>query len=146
MQRWLDGLRLGTQSVKNFRTVLHTLFQFAEACGYVIKGGNPVAGTESMKVKSGEIQIFSPVELTALLKSASSDFLPLLALGAFAGLRTAEVERIEWRDIDLAGGFITVPATEQKRKYAPRANRIQLSTVAYPLHHPGWPSLECYTE
>jgi integrase len=116
VQRWLDGLKLGTQSVKNFRTVLHTLFEFAEARGYVMKGGNPVTGTESIKVKSGEIQIFSPDEMSTLLKSTSSNFLPVLAIGAFAGLRTAEVERIEWRDVDLASGFITVASDRAKTK------------------------------
>jgi site-specific recombinase XerD len=94
VQCWLDGLKLGNQSIKNFRTVLHTLFEFAEIRGYVIKGVNPVTATESIKVKSGNVQIFSPDEMAALLQSASSDFLPLLAIGAFAGLRTAEMERI----------------------------------------------------
>jgi hypothetical protein len=42
VQRYLDGLKLSAQTAKNFRTVLHTLFSFAESRGYVFKGGNPV--------------------------------------------------------------------------------------------------------
>ena len=78
LQRWLDGLKLGTQSVKNFRTVLHTLFEFAEARGYIFKGGNPVVGTESVKVNGGAIEIFTRDELAKLLKGASEDFRPLV--------------------------------------------------------------------
>ena len=48
VQRWLDGLKLGSQSVKNFRTVLYTLFEFAEARGYILKGSNPVVSTEAV--------------------------------------------------------------------------------------------------
>jgi len=116
VQRWLDGLKLGSQSVKNFRTVLHTLFEFAEARGYIIKGSNPVADTESVKVKGGAIQIFTTDEIAKLLKHASKDFLPMVAIGAFAGLRSAEVERIEWRDVDTKGGFITVASDKAKTK------------------------------
>ena len=51
-----------------------------------------------------------------MLNHAPADYLPLLALGAFAGLRTAEAERLEWKDIDLAGGFITVAAGKAKTR------------------------------
>ena len=42
VQRWLDGLKLAPQTAKNFRTLLHTLFAFAQSRGYVFKGGNPL--------------------------------------------------------------------------------------------------------
>ena len=42
VQRWLDGLKVAPQTAKNFRTVLGTLFGFAESRGYIFKGGNPV--------------------------------------------------------------------------------------------------------
>src|SRR5262249_49573261 len=107
VQRWLDALNLGPQSAKNFRTVLFTLFSFAEARGYIFKGGNPVADTEHISTNGGgAIEIYAPKEMTALLAHAPKAFLPVLALGAFAGLRTAEIQRLDWRHVDLAGGFI----------------------------------------
>ena len=110
VQMFLDGLKLGKQSRKNFRTVLGTLFSFAEARGYLLKGSNPVFDTEEVKVKSngGSIAIFTPDEIEKLLKAAQPSLIPFLAVGAFAGLRTAEIERLDWRDIDLARGFIHV--------------------------------------
>jgi integrase len=136
-QRWLDGLKLGSQSVKNFRTVLHTLFEFAEARGYIFKGSNPIVSTESVKVNGGDIQIFAPDEITALLKSSASDFLPLVAIGAFAGLRAAEAERIEWRDVDLSGGFITVASDKAKtkaRRLVPVAPNLAQWLAPYAKH------------
>jgi integrase len=110
VQKWLDGLKLSPQSARNFRTVISTLFSFAEARGYIFKGSNPVEGTELITAAGRAIQIFTLDEITALLKAASREFLPVVAIGAFAGLRTAEIERLEWRDIDQTGGFITVAA------------------------------------
>jgi integrase len=76
---------------------------------------NPVEGVEKIKVPNGgSITIFSPDEIANLLAAASPDFLPVIALGAFAGLRTAEIERLEWRDIDLSGGFIHINADAAK--------------------------------
>ncbi|MHB8522192.1 MAG: tyrosine-type recombinase/integrase [Limisphaerales bacterium] len=117
VQRWLDGLKLAPQTAKNFRTVLYSLFAFAEARGYVFKGGNPVEGTEHISTNGGSaIEIFMPVEITALLKHADKSFLPVVAIGAFAGLRSAEIERLEWTDVDLAGGFIHVSADQAKTR------------------------------
>jgi integrase len=116
VQRWLDGLKVAPQTAKNFRTVLFTLFQFAEQRGYILKGGNPVADTESISANGGAIEIYSAKEITELLQAASPDFLPVIALGAFAGLRAAEAERLEWADIDLAGGFITVASDKAKTR------------------------------
>jgi integrase len=114
MQRWLDGLKLAPQTVKNFRRVCNTLFSFAEARGYIFKGGNPVEDVERIKAKGGDIEIFTPDEITVLLKAASKEFLPFVALGAFAGLRSAEITRVKWGKIDLAGGFITIDADVAK--------------------------------
>jgi len=91
VQKWLDGLKLSAQSARNFRTVIGTLFSFAESRGYIFKGGNPIEGTEQITVNGGDIQIYTPGEITALLKASSREFLPVIALGAFAGLRTAEL-------------------------------------------------------
>ena len=115
VQEWLDGQKLAAQHYRNFRTVLNTLFEHARARSYCFD--NPIEDVEKIKVPNGgSIAIFTPVEIGKLLGAASPDFLPSVALGAFAGLRTAEVERIEWRDIDLAGGFIHIGSDKAKTR------------------------------
>jgi len=112
--KWLDGMKVAPQTIKNYRTVTHTLFEFAERRGYIAKGSNPVAETEQPKIKGGTVEIYTPNELSKLLNSASPEFLPSLAIGAFAGCRTAEIQRLTWIDVDLNGGFITVSVDNSK--------------------------------
>jgi integrase len=49
------------------------------------------------------------VEQTArLLECAAPEILPYFAIGAFAGLRASEIERLDWRDIDFDENEIAV--------------------------------------
>ena len=130
VQRWLDGLKLAPVTVNNFRRLLYTLFTFAESCGYSFKGSNPVANVKPLSASGGEIEIFTPDEITKLLEAVSPDFLPFLAIGAFAGLRTSEIGRIAWPDVDLESGFITVGKTKSKTK-ARRLVPIQPNLAAW---------------
>jgi integrase len=40
----------------------------------------------------------------------------VVAIGAFAGVRTAEIMRLEWRDVDLPGGYIHIAAGQAKTR------------------------------
>jgi integrase len=113
LQTWIDALKLSTQSYKNFRAVLFTLFRFAEARGFC--ASNPVSGVEQIQIKNGgDIEIFTVGEATRLLAAASKDFLPGLAIGLFAGLRSAEIVRLAWADVDLQAGHIVVGKDKSK--------------------------------
>jgi integrase len=112
-QAWFDAQKFAPQSYTNYRRVLHLLFEFAKARNYA--SDNPVEGVERVKVRNGgAITIYKPAELARLLSAASDDFLPCIALGAFAGLRSAEIERLEWNDIDLTGRHIVIGANAAK--------------------------------
>jgi len=115
VQHWLDELKVVPSTARGFRTLLFGMFRFAEARGYIFKGGNPVASVEQISAKGdGDISIYTPAEVTALLLAASKEFRPVVAIGAFAGVRTAEIMRLEWRDVDLAGGYIHIAAAQAK--------------------------------
>jgi integrase len=56
-------------------------------------------------------------ELRALLEAAQRnepDVVPTLTIGAFAGLRDAEIKRLDWSEVDLVRGYIEVKAAKAK--------------------------------
>ncbi len=112
IQAWLDGQKLGPQAYTNFRRVLNVFFEFAAARSYA--ADNPVERVERVKVRAGEHPFFTPTELHRLLAAASADYLPSLAIAAFAGLRSSEIERLEWSDIHLSERYIVVGAGRAK--------------------------------
>lgn len=125
IQQWLDRQKLKPQGYKNYRQVLNLFFKHAIRNNYASE--NPVVETEKVKVRGGEIEIFTPAEMSRLLAAADPDFLPCLCLGGFAGLRSAEIERLEWSDINLAEKFIVVGASKAKtagRRIIPIADNL----------------------
>jgi integrase len=75
------------------------------------------------------VSIFAPENIASLLNKADATLRPFLALGAFAGLRTAELQRLDWSEIDLDRGFITVAASKAKtrqRRLVPISDNLKL--------------------
>ncbi|MSU51836.1 MAG: hypothetical protein EXS41_00330 [Opitutaceae bacterium] len=109
---WLRSRKVAAQTRNNFRKVLHNLFHFAVVRGYATD--NAVARTAKAKVVRGAPEIFTPAQMQTILEKAPRDFVPYVAIGAFAGLRSAEIERLDWSEIDLAGKLIHVAAEKSK--------------------------------
>jgi integrase len=109
---WLRSLSVGAATRNTFRRRVAALFAFARRRGYVKE--NPVADVERAKERETEIEILSVSSVARLLESASSDMLPFWAIGAFAGLRRAEIERLTWSEIDFEAGVIEVKASKSK--------------------------------
>src|SRR4029077_14512032 len=112
IDEWLRGFGVGAVTRNTFRRRLAVLFSFAKRRGYVTE--NPVADVERAKERETEIAILSVGELARLLECASSDMLPFWTIGAFAGLRPAEIERLTWNEIDFEAGLIEVKASKAK--------------------------------
>jgi integrase len=132
VQAWLNGLKLSRQSYTNNRRVLSLLFSHAVSNGYAID--NPVDKVQRLKVKAGDVEIFTPDEIGKLLAAASPDFLPALAIQAFCGLRSAEVERLEWRDIDFTRKQIILGTSKTKtasRRIIPIPDNLALWLKSY---------------
>lgn len=109
---WLRGLKVGPQTRNNFRTVLRTFFEFAVVRGFA--PDNAVAKTAKAKVVRGAPEIFTPEQMRTLLEKAPRDFVPFIAIGGFAGLRSAEIERLDWCEIDLTQRLIHIKAEKSK--------------------------------
>lgn len=109
---WLRSLNVAGQTRNNFRTVIGTLFEFAQMRGYC--ASNPVSKIGKAKVVRGEPGIFTPHEMQRLLEKAPDAFIPYLAIGGFAGLRPEETEGLDWSNIDLERRVIHVKALNAK--------------------------------
>jgi integrase len=94
---WLGALGLSPKSRNNFRANVGVLFSYAVDRGYIER--NPIDRTGKAKLVDKAPEIFTVNELTALLTSADSKIVPPLAIGAFAGLRNAEIQRLEWSEL-----------------------------------------------
>jgi integrase len=112
IDEWLRGLGVGGVTRNTFRRRLAVLFSFAKRRGYVTE--NPVADVERAKERETEIEILSVGEVTRLLECASPHMLPFWTIGAFAGLRRSEIERLIWSEIDFDAGVIEVKASKSK--------------------------------
>jgi integrase len=106
------GRRLSPVTRNNFRRVLIVAFNFARERGYCV--GNPVEKTARAKVVETAVGILTVEQTARLLESAAPDLLPYVAIGAFAGLRRAELERLDWREVDLQSSLIEVTARKAK--------------------------------
>lgn len=102
----------GAPTRKQARRILATLFPYAKTHRYCVE--NPVFGAMRVKLPETEVGIFRPEEIAALLTHAPTAFVPMLAIGAFAGLRVAELLRLDWRDVKLDRNCIEVPARKAK--------------------------------
>ena len=122
--RWLDSLKVGPRSYNNVRQGIVTLFNFARRRGYLAKGETTeAADVETLRDDEGEIAILTPAELSKLLRRSKPLYQLYFALAAFTGVRSAELLRLEWSEINFEKGHIEVKG--RKAKTATRVVPIQ---------------------
>jgi integrase len=106
---------VGARTRNNLRTSIVTLFHFARARGYLPKG-QPTEADDVRRAKDrgGKIGILTPKQLTSLISKAPADIKLYLAIGAFTGMRTSEIVRLDFNEINFERGHITVAAEKSK--------------------------------
>jgi integrase len=96
----------------HYRGLIVPTFNFAVREGYATD--NPAVGAAKAKVVSEAPGILSVNESARLLGAATPEVLPYIAIGLFAGLRRAELERLDWSEVDFESGLIEVKAAKSK--------------------------------
>ncbi len=115
LDEWLRALPGSPKTRTNFRTNIGVLFSYAVKRR--ILDFNPITHTAKPKLPDNPPEIFTVDELRALLDAANRvapDVLPMLAIGAFAGVRDAEIKRLDWHEIDLVRGHIEIKGAKAK--------------------------------
>jgi integrase len=109
---WLRDLNASPVTRNNYRRLLTVAFNYAVQRGFATN--NPAENTSKAKEKTGAPGILTVSETARLLESTSADVLPYIAIGAFAGLRRAELERLDWQDVHFDSDLIEVTAEKAK--------------------------------
>lgn len=97
---------------------------------------NPAAEVEKFQPKaSGDIEVFSPEEVWALVRAAESEQDGAVFLAAaFTGLRMGELLALRWRDVDFAGNVVRVRASYYLGQLTtPKSGKVRAVPLAPPV-------------
>jgi integrase len=135
IEDWLLAQKVGARTRNNLRTSIVTLFHFARARGYLAKG-RPTEADDVRRAKDrgGKIGMLTPKQLASLIYKAPADIKLYIALGAWTGMRTSEILRLDFSDINFERGHITVAAEKAKtatRRLVPILPNLALWLAAY---------------
>ena len=96
----LDALPLAPRTRLNVRKVLRAALHWVRRAGWLPPGHtNPVADTLPPATRRPTPGIITAPQMSALLAAADVLTLRWLVFGGFCGLRTSEVDRLQWEDI-----------------------------------------------
>jgi integrase len=109
---WLRSLPVSPVTRNHYRRLIVLAFNFAVRRGYAT--ANPAEKTAKAKEHGSDIGILTVTQTAQLLEAATPEVLPYIAIGLFAGLRRAEIQRLDWSEVDFESGLIEVKAEKAK--------------------------------
>ncbi len=128
LQAWLDAMKVEGRTKRNYLMAIGALFRFAAGRKYLPKDAiEEVEAVQQAREDNGEIEIFTPSEMRATLVASRPEMIPWLAIGGFAGLRSAELTRLDWSEVNLAERHIEIKASKAKtaaRRLAPITDNL----------------------
>ncbi|RBP42425.1 site-specific recombinase XerD [Roseimicrobium gellanilyticum] len=128
IDEWLDDLEVEAATRNGYRRHLCALWAFAGKRGWC--NATEIEKTTLRKENSGKTEVVTPEECKALLDHADPDILPVIAVGAFAGLRRSELGRLQWGHINLPERFVEVVVAGTNTKSAKRRIVVMSDNLA----------------
>ena len=119
IETWLDRDEWTLQTKRNYYRTLNTLFGYA--CRKGICPRNPMAGLSEPKPEEKAPEILTVAQCEKLLAAALKTenelgMLGYVVLGLYCGIRTAELNKLDWSAVDLEAGLVTIsPAIAKAR-------------------------------
>lgn len=114
LQKYIDGLGAPRTQINHLRQI-RTLYGFAIKRKYVQSEMlEIIEGVELPAEPNSTAEIFTPEELSEMLATCPSKLTPWLAIASFCGLRTAEIQRLDWSEVDINRKIVTVKAEKAK--------------------------------
>jgi integrase len=131
LSRELQREGLSAWTIKGILGTLSCVFSYALRRGYI--GSHPFGRLERDErphPPQGQQRVLSQGELARLLRSCPLRYRPLLATGAFTGLRLSELLALGWEDVDFAAGVIHVRHQLARGRRGVRPHRVPPKTPA----------------
>ncbi len=86
----------------------------------------PPPETPRLEIRNVRQGFFEPAELQAVLKHLPPELAAVTRFGAFTGWRKSEILGLQWKDVDLVRGLVSLPPGTTKngqgRTYPVRAH------------------------
>jgi integrase len=117
------SLGLAPATVNLEVVILSSAFNSAWKQGHV--SVNPCLAIEPLKNKPKRKGVFSPEQVSALLKTADGDWRGLVMVGFYCGQRLADCANLRWRNIDLVSDIKTI-------RFETRKTGAEVVTVVHP--------------
>lgn len=135
VQQWIYGLKnhknkndTSARTKENMLRQVVSLFNFARRQKYApTELAIEISEIPTPKKQPAPIGVYTADAIRALLAAADSEITPALAVSAFAGLRLAEVARLDWSEVRLSEKLIVVEANKAKtaaRRLVPISNNL----------------------
>lgn len=114
LDKFLNGLKLAPGTTNTFRRDIRTLWSFSEKHGWA--SAKTAKNTDRATTVDTSPEILTPEDAAALLAASKDDVLAFHAIGLFAGLRVAEISKLDWQNVDFESGHIEVSAAKSKTR------------------------------
>jgi integrase len=113
------GRAVGSAKSRNhYRAVVQQFLQWAVRKDYLAPTHrlNEADAMRPEHANTAEVEFYTPGEFAALLENAEETLRPVIAIGGLAGLRSAELLRLDWADVWRVAGHIEITAGKSKTR------------------------------
>ena len=105
-----NGKQISSRTVKNEVNYLSALFRYAINKNYLTK--NLTHQMAKLPCATGEVTICQPEEIERLLEAGDHFVQAHIMFGAFGGLRSSEILKMEWEDVRIDEGQFYIEGTK----------------------------------
>jgi integrase len=126
LNKWLITQPVSATTRNNIRLRLSKFFKYARKKLWIEE--NPIDEVDKAKIqRTKEPCIYTPEQARSILLHADHDLVPFFAIGLFAGLRTSEIERLDWNNVDFRKRHIKIAAANTKtaqKRFVPMSDNL----------------------